>query len=109
MNVDGYKVALGEEKQERLKAKNVEPQDVILGVRPDNMVLGDEGIKGKVDVSELMGPSCHLHLTVGDKEAIAIVPTEGKAIDYTNMDVALTFTGNVCHVFSKADELNLEF
>ena len=109
VNVNGYKVVLGEEKQERLKAKGVEPQAVTLGVRPDNIVLADDGIKGKVDVSELMGPSCHLHLTVGDTEAIAIVPTEGKAVDYTNMEVSLTFTGNVCHVFSKENQLNLEF
>ena len=106
---DGYKVTLSNEKQERLAANNVEPADVILGVRPDNIVLGENGIKGKVDVSELMGPSCHLHLSVGNKDIIAIVPTEGQRVDYTNKEVSLTFKGSVCHVFSKETELNLEF
>ena len=106
---DGYKVVLADEKQERLSAKNVEEQDVILGVRPDHIVLGDKGIKGKVDVSELMGPSCHLHMTVGDKDVIAIVPTEGKVVDYRNKEVSLNFNGSVCHVFSKENELNLEY
>ncbi|MBQ9424551.1 MAG: sn-glycerol-3-phosphate ABC transporter ATP-binding protein UgpC [Erysipelotrichaceae bacterium] len=106
---DGYKVVLAEEKQERLAAKNVEEQDVILGVRPDHIVLGEGGIVGKVDVSELMGPSCHLHMTVGDKDVIAIVPTEGKAVDYMGKEVPLTFNGSVCHVFSKENEMNLEF
>ena len=106
---DGYKVVLADEKQERLAAKNVEEQDVILGVRPDHIVLSDKGIKGKVDVSELMGPSCHLHMTVGDKDVIAIVPTEGKAVDYMGKEVSLTFNGSVCHVFSKENEMNLEF
>ncbi len=106
---DGYKVVLADEKQERLAAKNVEEQDVILGVRPDHIVLGDKGIKGKVDVSELMGPSCHLHMTVGDKDVIAIVPTEGKAVDYMGKEVTLSFNGSVCHVFSKENEMNLEF
>ncbi len=106
---DGYKVVLAEEKQERLAAKNVEEQDVILGVRPDHIVLGEGGIVGKVDVSELMGPSCHLHMTVGDKDVIAIVPTEGKAVDYMGKEVSLTFNGSVCHVFSKENEMNLEF
>ncbi|MBR4462148.1 MAG: sn-glycerol-3-phosphate ABC transporter ATP-binding protein UgpC [Erysipelotrichaceae bacterium] len=106
---DGYKVVLADEKQERLSAKNVEEQDVILGVRPDHIVLGEKGIKGKVDVSELMGPSCHLHMTVGDKDVIAIVPTEGKAVDYMGKEVTLSFNGSVCHVFSKENEMNLEF
>ncbi|MBQ6560558.1 MAG: sn-glycerol-3-phosphate ABC transporter ATP-binding protein UgpC [Erysipelotrichaceae bacterium] len=106
---DGYKVVLADDKQERLAAKNVEEQDIILGVRPDHIVLGDKGIKGKVDVSELMGPSCHLHMTVGDKDVIAIVPTEGKAVDYMGKEVTLSFNGSVCHVFSKENEMNLEF
>ena len=106
---DGYKVVLSDEKQERLAAKNVAEQDVILGVRPDHIVLGDGGIKGKVEVSELMGPSCHLHLDVDGKDVIAIIPTEGKPVDYINKEVGLTFNGNVCHVFSKDDQLNLEY
>ena len=106
---DGYKVVLSDEKQERLAAKNVAEQDVILGVRPDHIVLGDGGIKGKVEVSELMGPSCHLHLDVDGKDVIAIIPTEAKPVDYINKEVGLTFNGNVCHVFSKDDQLNLEY
>ena len=100
---------VSDEKQERLAAKNVAEQDVILGVRPDHIVLGDGGIKGKVEVSELMGPSCHLHLDVDGKDVIAIIPTEGKPVDYINKEVGLTFNGNVCHVFSKDDQLNLEY
>ncbi|MBQ1347565.1 MAG: sn-glycerol-3-phosphate ABC transporter ATP-binding protein UgpC [Erysipelotrichaceae bacterium] len=106
---DGYKTVLADEKQERMAAKGIEEQDVILGVRPDHIIIGEGGIKGKVDVSELMGPSCHLHMTVGDNDVIAIVPTEGKSIDYTNKEVSLTFNGSVCHVFSKEDQTNLEF
>ncbi|MBQ6478993.1 MAG: sn-glycerol-3-phosphate ABC transporter ATP-binding protein UgpC [Erysipelotrichaceae bacterium] len=106
---DGYKVVLADEKQERLSAKGIEEQDVVLGVRPDHIILGNEGIRGRVDVSELMGPSCHLHMSVGDKDVIAIVPTEGKAVDYMNKEVSLNFNGSVCHVFSKDSGLNLEF
>lgn len=102
-------VVLGEEKQERLKALNVPEQDVILGVRPDNMTVSETGIPGKVDVSELMGSSYHLHLTVGGKDVIAIVPTNGRTTAYAGREIRLTFDGNVCHVFSKETEKNLEF
>ncbi|MBO4920128.1 MAG: sn-glycerol-3-phosphate ABC transporter ATP-binding protein UgpC [Erysipelotrichaceae bacterium] len=106
---DGYKVVLADEKQERLKEKNIEAQDIVLGVRPDHIVVGEEGIKGRVDVSELMGPSCHLHLTVGNKDVIAIVPTEGRTVDYMGKEVSLAFNGSVCHVFGKDSGLNLEY
>ena len=106
---DGYKVVLADDKQDRLKAKGILAQDVILGVRPDHILLGEGGIKGTVDVSELMGPSCHLHMTVKGKDVIVIVPTEGREVDYINKEVSLTFNGNVCHVFSKETEQNLEY
>ena len=47
VEIGGITVELSEEKQQRLKEKNVEPQDVILGVRPDHLTLCDNGIKGK--------------------------------------------------------------
>ena len=106
---DGYRVVLDEEKQERLKAKGVGEQDVILGVRPDHIQLGEQGLKGKVEVSELMGPSCHLHLNVSDKDVIAIVPTEGRSTNYIDKEVNLSFNGSVCHIFSKEDQKNLEY
>ena len=109
VKTEGYEVELSEDKQERLRAKNVEAQDVTLGVRPDHIVLADNGISGTVEVSELMGSSCHLHLDVDGKDAIVIVPTEGKELDYVNKDVKLAFSGTVCHVFSKADQTNLEY
>ena len=106
---DEISVTLGEEKQERLKALNVPEQDVTLGVRPDNMVLAESGISGTVEVSELMGSSYHLHLTINGKDVIAIVPTGGKSVNYMGKDVKFSFSGDVCHVFSKETEKNLEY
>ncbi len=106
---DGYKVVLSDEKQERLSENNVAEQDVILGVRPDHIQISENGINGRVDVSELMGPSCHLHMSVAGKDVIAIVPTLGKSLNYIDKDVKLSFDGSVCHIFSKENEKNLEY
>ena len=48
-------------------------------------------------------------MTVKGKDVIVIVPTEGREVDYINKEVSLTFNGNVCHVFSKETEQNLEY
>ena len=107
---NGVSVELSEDKQERLKANNVAEQDVILGVRPDHLTLCDNGIKGTVDVSELMGSSVHLHVAAAGRDVIVIVPTNGEIASFPmGTEVNLTFGGNVAHVFSQETEKNLEF
>ena len=107
--VDDQEFELSDEKQERLKQKGVKQQDIILGVRPDHMVLSDTGIRAKVDVSELMGSSVHLHVNALGRDVIAIVPTEGRKVELAGQEIQLTFSGNVANLFSKEDETNLEY
>ncbi|MCR5373041.1 MAG: sn-glycerol-3-phosphate ABC transporter ATP-binding protein UgpC [Solobacterium sp.] len=109
VDVEGASVRLADEKQERLKANHVEEQAVTLGVRPEHLLLADKGIAGKVTVSELMGSSRHLHLTVHGKDVIIIVPSTGGIGNYIGSEVALSFDGSNAHVFSKATEKNLEY
>ena len=105
----GISVKLAEDKQLRLKAHDVKAQPVTLGVRPEHLTIAEEGINGQVEVSELMGSSLHLHMTVDGKDVICIVPTEGRKINYDGRQLKLAFTGDVAHVFSKEDQHNLEY
>ena len=110
VELGGVKVELSEEKQQRLAANNVEPQEVTLGVRPEHTTLGDTGIVAKVDVSEMMGSSVHLHVTAEGRDVIIIVPTLEMKGNYGIGDtVHFSFEGNVAHVFSKETERNLEW
>ena len=108
--IDGINVELAEDKQARLSAKNVPEQDVTLGVRPDHIMLCADGVKGTVDVSELMGSSVHLHISTHDHDVVVIVPTNGNAAHFPmGSEVNLIFGGNVAHVFSKETGKNLEW
>ena len=110
VELGGVKVQLSEEKQARLAANNVEPQEVTLGVRPEHTSLGGTGIVAKVDVSEMMGSSVHLHVTAEGRDVIIIVPTLEMKGNYGIGDtVHFNFEGNVAHVFSKETERNLEW
>ena len=109
VTVGSITVELSEEKQQRLAAKDVAEQDVVLGVRPDHIMLCADGVKGKVDVSEMMGSSVHLHVTAEGKDVIVIVPTNGAAAHFpAGSEVNMIFGGTVAHVFSKANGENLE-
>ena len=107
----GIKVELSKDKEERLKKNNVQSQDVILGIRPEHTELADQGVPAKIDVSEMMGSSVHLHVSAEGKDVIIIVPTTEMLSDAFKMgqQVHFTFNGAVAHVFSKETEKNLEF
>ena len=107
----GEKVELSAEKEARLLANKVESQDVILGVRPEHTDLVQNGVPAKIDVSEMMGSSVHLHVSAEGKDVIIIVPTTDLSNDSFKMgeQVHFTFKGNVAHVFSKETEKNLEW
>ena len=113
VKLGNYSVELSAEKQEKLAKNNVESQDITLGVRPEHIELGANGIEGKVDVSEMMGSSVHLHVTAMDRDVVMIVSTmnltgaEVAALAHGN-PVNFTFAGHVCHVFSKETGINLE-
>ena len=110
VTLDGITVELAEDKQARLAAKDVAEQDVVLGVRPDHIMLCADGVKGKVDVSELMGSSVHLHISANGHDVVVIVPTNGNAAHFPmGSEVNMIFGGNVAHVFSKETEKNLEW
>ncbi len=110
VEVGGLKVELSEDKQERLAANKVEPQEVTLGVRPEHTDLSQDGVEAKVDVSEMMGSSVHLHVTAEGRDVIIIVPTIDMKDNYRMGDtVHFSFDGRVAHVFSKETERNLEF
>ena len=113
VQVGGITVELAEEKQAKLVKNNVAPQDVVLGVRPEHIELSQEGIDAKVDVSEMMGSSVHLHVTAMGRDVVLVVST----MNMTGAEVAaltagaavkFTFGGHVGHVFNKETGINLE-
>ena len=105
-----YKVELSPEKEARLLKNNVQSQDVVLGVRPEHTDLADKGVAAKVDVSEMMGSSVHLHVSAEGRDVIIIVPTIDMKGNYSIGDTLhFAFQGNVVHVFNKETEKNLEF
>ena len=116
VNVCGTTISLPAEKQAALKAQNTPAKDIVLGIRPDHIVLCPEtephAISATVDVTELMGSTIHMHVNIGGKDAIVILPT----IDLTNAQqtnigygskISITFGGNVVHMFDKETEKNL--
>ena len=113
VELGGQTVVLSDEKQAKLAANNVAEQEIVLGVRPEHITLEKTGFTGKVDVSEMMGSSVHLHVSSMGRDVVMVVST----MNMTGAEVAaltngaaveFNFPGHVCHVFNKETGINLE-
>lgn len=117
VKLQNLEIPLSAEKNEHLRAQQVKPGEVSIGVRPQHMLLTKDslkGIGGKVSVSEMMGSEIHLHLTAAGKDVITIIPSidiSREAGSGFKMDdvVYLTFPGSLVHVFDPETGKNLEY
>ena len=112
----GVKLEVTGSKGEMLKEKDVREGEVILGVRPEHIVLAKEGDPGAIpvvlEVNEMMGSELHLHVFTEDGTRLIVrVPT----IDLTHEQrenmvnghkLFITFEGKVMHFFDPETEKN---
>ncbi|MDE6108239.1 MAG: sn-glycerol-3-phosphate ABC transporter ATP-binding protein UgpC [Oscillospiraceae bacterium] len=115
----GSKISVAGEKGELLKEKNIGSREVILGVRPEHMVLAQPGDPGAIPctivVNEMMGSELHVHArTASGDLLVARIPTIGlnreeRAALTNGAPVSLTFSEKVMHFFDPESEQNLLF
>lgn len=113
----GSKIEVDGETGALLKEKDIPSGEVVLGVRPEHIVLADgeaeNTINGTVLVNEMMGSELHLHISVDDDtKLIARTPTvnltrEERVQLKNGHPVHLTFPGKVMYFFDPETEKNL--
>ena len=113
----GAKIAVDGKKAEQLAAKEIGSQEVILGVRPEHIVLSDASnpaaIPCKIVVNEMMGSELHIHAVESNGDKLIVrIPTirltdeERKSLVYGET-IYITFEGKVMHFFDAQTEKNL--
>ena len=113
--VNGAKIALSERMQKALAEKDTPAGNVIVGCRPEHLILkapGPDTMQASVDVSEMMGSEIHLHLSCFGKDVVVRVPTteldasQRGGLAY-GTEVSLTFPEELIHLFNPETEENL--
>ena len=116
VEVFAKEVMLSDEVQAALREKRQSACDIVLGIRPQhiNVVSADTpgAIKAKVDVSEMMGSEMHLHVSIGEKDAVVIISTVQASLDYAKInaqkvDIYLEFSYECLHLFNAETKENL--
>ena len=101
VKVDNIEFNVDKAQQAILEANDTPEQHITLGVRPEHISLCKDSkenqIKAKVDVSELMGSSIHLHVTDENGKDIVVV--------LSTIDVPEEFRGG----FRYGDKVEFEF
>ena len=113
----GAKIHVDGEKADMLKERKVDAQEIILGVRPEHIVLANEGDKGAIgctiQVNEMMGSELHLHVLTEDNTSLIVrIPTvqlsrEERHAMSAGHKIYITFSGKVMHLFNTENEENL--
>ena len=110
---------LDEKRSAKLRAKNAQPGQVILGVRPEHAQLRFDGaanaIEGTLRVNEMMGSELHLHVDLNDDTRVILrIPTldlteEQRAGLTYGSKLWFTFPEKVTHLFDPETEESLLF
>ena len=113
----GAKIEVTGKKAEMLLAKNVQSQEIILGVRPEHVTQADAqdaaAIPCTIKVNEMMGSELHLHVVEENGDQLIVrIPTitledeQRKEMVYGHK-LYITFEGKVMHFFDLETGVNL--
>lgn len=109
-------IGLSPETQKLFKDRGQKTCDVILGIRPEHIMLTKAGnldsIPAKVTVSEMMGSEIYIHASALGKDCVIRIATVDLPEDHKNGfaigdEINITFGGALAHLFDKETEKNL--
>lgn len=112
-DVFGKKYLLPEAKQKILKDAGQADQDIIVGLRPEDVDISadtDDSVRAKVDVYELMGSEVYLHVNVicdeGRSEP-AVLKVKSHQVSEGDSAVSVLPHSNAIHLFNRETGINL--
>ena len=94
---EGRLFPVDEDTVERMDQKNLMGEEIIIGVRPEDMLLDPEGIKSNVRVCEKLGATTYLYLAYGKEDVAVRVPADSPA--ERGDDVCFSFQRDKMHLF----------
>ena len=79
--IKGVKFELSEFQQKALSANGQQACDIVAGIRPNYLSVGEGELTAKIEVNEMMGAEVHLHADCEGDEVVMVIPTVGLTTD----------------------------
>ena len=106
--VRGVKFELSDFQQKALKQKEAKPCDIVVGIRPQHISVGEGELTAKIEVSEMLGSEYNIHARSGDDEVVMVIPTVGLGEDVSmGRVVKFTTQPELIQLFDKESGNNL--
>ena len=106
--IRGVKFKLSDFQQKALKQNGQQPCNIVAGIRPQHISVGEGELTAKVEVSEMMGSEYNIHARSNEDEVVMVVPTVGLDTD-VSMGATVQFTTepDLIQLFDKETGNNL--
>jgi multiple sugar transport system ATP-binding protein len=106
--IRGVKFKLSDFQQKALKQNKQEPCEIVCGIRPQHITVGEGELEAVVEVSEMMGSEYNIHARSNEDEVVMVVPTVGLEADVSmGAKVQFTTQPDLVQLFDKATSNNL--
>lgn len=106
-NIDGTEFELSAESAAKVKSGGYVDKDVVVGIRPEdiNIVEPGQGLKVKVEVTELLGSDLNVYFSYKGRQYIA---KEDAHVELEfNQELHVSFNCEKIHLFDKSNEKSI--
>ena len=106
--IRGVKFELSDFQQKALKQNSQQPCDIVAGIRPQHISVGEGELTATIEVSEMLGSEYNLHARSGSDEVVMVIPTVGLSEDVSmGSTVHFTTQPELIQLFDKETGTNL--
>ena len=106
--IRGVKFRLSDFQQKALKQNGQKPVDIVAGIRPQHITVGEGDLTATIEVSEMLGSEFNLHARSGNDEVVMVIPTVGLETDVSRGSVVnFTTMPELIQLFDKETSNNL--
>ncbi|MBR1407626.1 MAG: sn-glycerol-3-phosphate ABC transporter ATP-binding protein UgpC [Clostridia bacterium] len=106
--IRGVRFELDPFQQKALQQNNQKPCDIVAGIRPQHITVGQGELTALIEVSEMLGTEVNLHTRSNNDEVVMVIPTVDLDVD-VSMGKTINFTTQprLIQLFDKATGNNL--
>ena len=106
--IHGAKFRLDDFQQKALRENGQKACDVVCGIRPCHVTVGDGPLTAKVEVNEMLGSEVNLHTVCDGDEVIMVIPTMNLNVDVSmGTEIKFSTQPRLIQLFDKESGNNL--
>jgi multiple sugar transport system ATP-binding protein len=108
VEIRGVRFKLDDFQQKALTQNNQKPCDIVAGIRPQHITVGEGELSALIEVSEMLGTEVNLHTRSNADEVVMVIPTVDLNVD-VSMGKTIKFTTQprLIQMFDKSTGNNL--